>query len=81
MTLAEARQAWAEWKKIRDRSLDPRIEKKKTIEAEAEKIQAAYSVDDVVEDWIYLHVTKLAGVRESVCRALAVGLDCPVIER
>src|SRR5207249_3813079 len=60
MTLAEARKAWAEQKKIRDRSLDPRIEKQKTVQAEAEKIQAAYSVEDMVEDWIRLHATKLA---------------------
>jgi Arm domain-containing DNA-binding protein len=60
MTLAEARELWAEQKKIRDRSLDPRIEKEKSIQAEAEKIQAAYSVDEMAEDWVRLHATKLA---------------------
>lgn len=60
MTLAEAREAWAEQKKIRDRLLDPRTEKKKTIQAQADEIQAAYAVEEMVEDWIRLHATKLA---------------------
>jgi hypothetical protein len=60
MKLAEAREAWAIQKKIRDSQLDPRGEKKKAIQAKMAKIQAAYSVDEMVADWIDIHATRLA---------------------
>lgn len=60
MTLAEAREAWAKQKKIRDNVLDPRLEKKKSIEAEVAKSRAAFSVDEMVSDWIEGHATGLA---------------------
>lgn len=59
MTLAEARAAWSEQKKIRDRSLDPRVEKEKAIQAELATVRAAYSVDEMVADWVRLHATNL----------------------
>lgn len=60
MTLAEARVAWAEQKKIRDSVIDPRQEKVKRIEAEVAKGQAAYNVEEMAADWIQLHATRLA---------------------
>lgn len=65
MSLADARKAWAEQKKIRDDPLrgDPRIElnKVKTASrrAHAEKRQAAYSVKDLCDHYLEEHVDKV----------------------